>query len=293
MCLFFACDAQPLANLTLPLSVLGRAANATVMGAVNLTVRGAPWTTDVVTIPLASGSVSRTRGDLVAGDGTLVARLVTPICIATNLGAFATIRANGAIEFAVGEGCSDGVDNDGAGFTDAPSDPGCASLADPSERSDSLVCDDGRDADGDGAVDASDAGCTDPSDTNERGDAACDDALDQDGDGLVSFPADPGCDDVADADETGASACDDGIDGDADGLADASDPGCIGPLDEHEGADVAACGNGQDDDGDGAIDAADTPRAATPRIPKSSCSSTTARCTRSAVPAAWRASRYA
>jgi hypothetical protein len=80
----------------------------------------------------------------------------------------ADIRVGGGAPAA----CSDSLDNDGDGFADWPSDPGCADASDGSERSASLPCDDGTDNDGDGYVDyvdlAADGGISDP-----PGDPAC------------------------------------------------------------------------------------------------------------------------
>jgi hypothetical protein len=60
--------------------------------------------------------------------------------------------------------CSDGVDNDGDGLTDAPADPGCrgpaALLEDP-------ACDDRLDNDHDGQIDLGDPECEGPYDTTE------------------------------------------------------------------------------------------------------------------------------
>ena len=64
--------------------------------------------------------------------------------------------------------CGDGVDNDGDGRVDFPTDPGCASASDDDEA--------------------------DPS--------ACSDGLDNDGDGKIDFPADKGCMAADDDDET-------------------------------------------------------------------------------------------
>jgi hypothetical protein len=64
--------------------------------------------------------------------------------------------------------CADGVDNDGDGFTDYPTDPGCANISDLTETDPSLICDDG---------------------------------LDNDGDALIDFPNDPDCDDSLDPSE--------------------------------------------------------------------------------------------
>ena len=46
--------------------------------------------------------------------------------------------------------CNDGVDNDGDGLTDFPSDPGCLALASENEAPE---CQDGIDNDGDGETD--------------------------------------------------------------------------------------------------------------------------------------------
>ena len=76
--------------------------------------------------------------------------------------------------------CNDKVDNEGDGLIDFGQDPGCESLADPSE--------------------------VDPLRT------ACNDDIDNDGDGLVDFGQDPGCTDFQDDDEADAEQreCEDG-----------------------------------------------------------------------------------
>lgn len=66
--------------------------------------------------------------------------------------------------------CSDGVDNDGDGSTDYPSDSGCTSPTDNSEGAaiTGYACSDGLDNDGDGYTDyPSDPGCVTSSDTSE------------------------------------------------------------------------------------------------------------------------------
>ena len=65
--------------------------------------------------------------------------------------------------------CNDGIDNDGDGRIDYPSDPGCSSLSDNSEKG-TLQCDNGADDDGDGTIDyPNDLDCSGPSDTTEYG----------------------------------------------------------------------------------------------------------------------------
>ena len=96
-----------------------------------------------------------------------------------------------------GPDCSDGVDNDGDGFTDAEGagvrDPQCACPADPSESTIERACADQCDNDGDGLIDAEDPGCSGPQDNDEFNELQCRDGVDNDGDGLEDFPFDPGC----------------------------------------------------------------------------------------------------
>ncbi len=72
--------------------------------------------------------------------------------------------------------CDDGRDNDGDGYRDYPSDPGCSSRNDDSEDSDDddhnfAQCDDGRDNDGDGYRDyPSDPDCSSRNDNSEFND---------------------------------------------------------------------------------------------------------------------------
>lgn len=97
--------------------------------------------------------------------------------------------------------CSNGADDDGDGLADFPSDPGCDSAGDLSERSPAFACDNGLDDDGDGLGDfPSDPGCFEPIAALES--PQCDDDLDNDGDGAVDWdggptaaPVDPQCTD--------------------------------------------------------------------------------------------------
>ena len=103
--------------------------------------------------------------------------------------------------------CSDGIDNDGNGRTDFPSDAGCLSSSDDSEL------------------------------TAPPPAAACSNTIDDDGDGLKDFPADPGCSSSLDTDESNApppsventfALCSDGVDNDADSAVDLADSDCSG-----------------------------------------------------------------
>lgn len=100
--------------------------------------------------------------------------------------------------------CDDGRDNDGDGWVDYPSDSGCSSDNDNSERSnnndDETECNDGRDNDGDGDRDLRDAGCRNSDDDSEDSDdndndrdRQCNDNRDNDGDGAEDYPEDRGC----------------------------------------------------------------------------------------------------
>ncbi|MBI4896134.1 MAG: hypothetical protein HY832_01145, partial [Candidatus Aenigmarchaeota archaeon] len=65
--------------------------------------------------------------------------------------------------------CSDGIDNDGDGKTDYPTDPDCASSTDASESSTISACKDGIDNDGDGKTDyPDDPGCYNENTSSEE-----------------------------------------------------------------------------------------------------------------------------
>jgi hypothetical protein len=91
VCLFNACKAA-VANLSVPLDLVGAGGSATVTGPVNVTVVGAPWTTGIAAI----GTVTR-MGSVAPGSNTGAAggnvQLVTPIFISTNVGPSAVVPA--------------------------------------------------------------------------------------------------------------------------------------------------------------------------------------------------------
>ncbi len=138
-------------------------------------------------------------------------------------------------EYLLGQ-CSDGIDNDGNGFTDYSEiggDPGCDSITDSLEDFD-YICNDGWDNDGDGTCDF--AGCDDCTASNNYCNTY---------NSSVQFlPADPSCDSAFDRNETYPTQCSDGIDNDGDYLIDYCDPSvqtcvnndqdCKGPYDDYE-----------------------------------------------------------
>jgi hypothetical protein len=100
VCVFGPCSGA-LANLTVPLSVIGAGGTATAEGAINVTVIGAPWTTGTAVVGTetamgyargAAGNASSTA----AASGEI--QLVTPVRILTNLSAdLSTIAGFGVL----------------------------------------------------------------------------------------------------------------------------------------------------------------------------------------------------
>jgi len=160
--------------------------------------------------------------------------------------------------------CNDGIDNDQDGLTDYPSDPGCLSPTDNSERDiNGAQCDNGiDDSDPEDTIAdyPADPGCTGPTDNDETDITACNDGIDNDQDGLTDYPADPGCLSPTDNSERDINGpqCDNGIDDSdpEDTIADyPADPGCTGPTDNDEtDAGVSVCNDGIDNDQDGLTD---------------------------------------
>ncbi len=137
--------------------------------------------------------------------------------------------------------CSDGLDNDCDGLTDAADLDSCSVVAEGN-------CFNGIDDNGDGLID-----CADPTCANVTGPATtC-------GVGVCAATGNLVCTNGQQADTctpgspvtegpAGTATCQDGLDNDCDGLADANDPDC---------AAAEICDNGIDDDGDGLADCAD------------------------------------
>lgn len=126
-------------------------------------------------------------------------------------------------------------------------------------------CSDGVDNDGDGWTDLADPGCSSPSDNNESDNPQCSDSINNDSDAWIDYPADPGCTSIWDTNEGDNPQCSDMVDNDGDGLVDQNDPGCRtdptnpGTYDPSRTSEQnTECYDGADNDGDGTIDAADT-----------------------------------
>lgn len=96
--------------------------------------------------------------------------------------------------------CSDGIDNDGDGYTDYSNDPGCTSAADTTE-SPNPQCSDGLDNDSDGLIDLADYGCSNIYDTTETPNPQCSDGIDNNGNGLVDLADTAACSGPTDGNE--------------------------------------------------------------------------------------------
>lgn len=100
VCVFGSCDGGAIANLTVPISVVGAGGSAVASGLIDVTVVGAPWTTGTAAIGTITAR-GYARGPRGATSSTLQPsgsiRLVTPIFISTNLAASATVPAFGIL----------------------------------------------------------------------------------------------------------------------------------------------------------------------------------------------------
>jgi hypothetical protein len=102
VCLFVACNDAPPANVSVPLSVIGKGGTASVAFLVSVTVAGAGWTTGTAAVPtgfttltargFAHGPASATSST--AAPSGLV-RLVTPIVISTDIAGSTVVPAFG------------------------------------------------------------------------------------------------------------------------------------------------------------------------------------------------------
>jgi len=113
VCLFGPCSAA-VANLNVPVGVVGLGGTAFVTGAVNLTVVGAPWTTRTAAIGTVSvmGGMNLTEmggqgsPQIIPGVGGTqmtvdTVSLVTPVFVSTNIGASAVVPVFGIFSFTI------------------------------------------------------------------------------------------------------------------------------------------------------------------------------------------------
>ena len=128
VCLFSACNnatTPPPANLTVPVSVVGKGGSVFVATLVNLTAFGAPWTTGTAVIGSGMAAVMQ-RGFITkmmtvmipptpmgmtttmvpnttqpGGQPGTAIRLVTPVFVSTNIGASAVVPVFSILDFVV------------------------------------------------------------------------------------------------------------------------------------------------------------------------------------------------
>jgi hypothetical protein len=97
LCLFASCDAEPIANVSVPLSVVGGGGTAFATAAIDLTVVGAPWTTETVAV----GTMTAMGFADENGFPRQGFKLVTPIAISTSLESAPVIGWLGSLEMFV------------------------------------------------------------------------------------------------------------------------------------------------------------------------------------------------
>ena len=102
VCLFGTCSAA-VSNLSVPVSVVGGpTATTAVAAAVNVTVRGAPWTQGVAavgTITAMGNAGAQTQTTTIGGKISNTVTLVTPVFISTNIGASSVVPGFGNLNF--------------------------------------------------------------------------------------------------------------------------------------------------------------------------------------------------
>jgi hypothetical protein len=100
VCLFGTCSAA-VANLSVPISVVGQGGAAAVSNAVNLTVLGAPWTQGTAAIGTITkmGNAGASTQMAVGSGFSNVVSLVTPIFVSTNIAASSVVPGFGQLDF--------------------------------------------------------------------------------------------------------------------------------------------------------------------------------------------------
>jgi len=103
VCLFASCT-QAIANLVVPISVVGNGGAAFVTAAVNLTVIGAPWTTmttQIGTVTLMGGITQMTQMNGSATTTIDTVSLVTPVFVSTSIAPSAIVPVLGFFDFTI------------------------------------------------------------------------------------------------------------------------------------------------------------------------------------------------
>jgi len=108
ICLLLGCaDPNGAATISLPVSVVGGLASATVTGLANLTVKGGVWRADTVTLVNGTGVTNQVTGGIAPttkGEGYLAVKLVAPVLVTSTLqGPFAKVPTWGELRFEVPE----------------------------------------------------------------------------------------------------------------------------------------------------------------------------------------------
>jgi len=101
VCLFGPCSAA-IANIVVPLDVVGTAGTNYGTAAVNLTIKGAPWTTATAEIGTASAMGGVMPLSNTASPGGNI-RLVSPLFVSTNIGASAVVPIFAIMDVAIPE----------------------------------------------------------------------------------------------------------------------------------------------------------------------------------------------
>jgi hypothetical protein len=103
VCLFATCTAA-IANLIVPVSVVGEGGAALVTAAVNLTVLGAPWTSMTAQIGTVTKMGGITQMTAMGVSGTTVVdtvSLVTPVFVSTSIAPSAIVPVMGLFQFTI------------------------------------------------------------------------------------------------------------------------------------------------------------------------------------------------
>jgi hypothetical protein len=100
ICLFSPCGGLPVANLTVPLGIVGAGGTTLVDAVVDLTVIGAPWTVGTASIGTVTAMGFRhgpASGTSSTARPSGVVQLVTPIFISSTIGGFPVLPAFGIL----------------------------------------------------------------------------------------------------------------------------------------------------------------------------------------------------